>query len=399
MSGAAVTAGGSSGSADEGASLELRLSSGDVPLGFVREDDTVFLVGRDRSARWPVEILRDGVATLSIDGRPARGVVELVVDPAEREATLERFRSKYGPDRYERWFGHPARVLRVRLTASASGLAPSEHYYDWLSAEFDNVAEEYDRHILGNRMNRLLRDRSLAELRQTFASAHTLLEIGCGSGMETLPLLREGHEVLCVDISQRMLDVVRAKAAREGLSERLRTERATAGSIGRLVPEFGTGSFDGAYSTYGALNCEADLRPLPPALHGLLTPDGRFMAGVYNRWCAFELVGYSLTGRFDRAFGRAGHPVRVGSSRFCVDVFAYSPATFLGVFAPWFTREKLMGVPAFLPPSDLVGYAERFSRRFDRLDRWDRAASRQWPFRLFGDHFLMVLRRRDQALA
>jgi SAM-dependent methyltransferase len=376
-------------------SLELLLPQGTVPLGYVREAEVVYLVGRDRSARWPVELLRSGFASLAIGGERVRGSTDLLVDPAERDRVLYRFREKYGPERYERWYGKPARVLRVHLGPIDATRSTKDRYYAWLTAEFDNVADDYDRHILGNRINRLLRDRSLEVLRQTFGSARSLLEIGCGSGMETIPLLRDGHEVLCVDISERMLDVVREKARREGLTGRLRTEHLSASSLGRLLRTIGPGTFEGAYSTYGALNCEADLAPIPPALHGLLAPGGRVVAGVYNRWCAFEVVGYSLTGQFDRAFGRAGRPVRVGSSRFCVDVFAHSPSTFERTFTPWFEREKVVAVPVLLPPSDLVVYAEKFAGGFDRLNRWDQAVSALWPFRLLGDHFLMTLRRID----
>ncbi|HKN06132.1 MAG TPA: class I SAM-dependent methyltransferase [Thermoplasmata archaeon] len=379
----------------EDGSLELVLPSGPVPLGFVREADVVFLVGRERSARWPVEILRTGTAILKISGRPEGGSVELISDPVEKQRVLDLFREKYGSRRYARWYGNPARVLRVRLGAAGAPSGGDAQYHGWLAAEFDNVAEDYDRHILGNRINRLLRDRSLAQLRRTFARSPRLLEIGCGSGMETLPLLGEGHEVFCVDISERMLEVVRQKARRDGVFERLRTKRLAAASIPRLLEELGPGAFDGAYSTYGALNCEAELAPIPPALHGLIRPGGQFVAGVYNRWCAFELVGYSLTGQFGRAFGRSDRPVRVGSSRFCVDIYAHSAPTFARAFAPWFLPERVAAVPVLLPPSDLVGYAERFEHGFNRLDRWDRFLAPRWPFRFLGDHFLMTMRRAE----
>jgi len=385
--------GGRTTAAPEPDTLELIIPGRSIPLGFVRESEVVYLVGRDRGAQWPVELLRTGSASLGISNRRARGSVDLLVDLAEKDRVLDAFRRKYGSRRFERWYGNPARVLRVRLGPEPAALGGEDHYYDWLTAEFDNVADDYDRHILGNRINRLLRDRSLAELRRTFEQAGHLLEIGCGSGMETLPLLREGREIFCVDISERMLDVVREKARREGFGERLRTERLPAALIGQLLRVLGPGAFDGAYSTYGALNCEADLAPIPPALHGLLGPGKRFVAGVYNRWCAFEVIGYSLTGQFRRAFGRAGRPVRVGSSRFCVDVFAHSPSAFERAFDPWFDREHVAAVPVLLPPSDLVGYAEKFGQGFDRLDHLDRALSTRWPFRLLGDHFLMTLRR------
>ena len=371
--------------------LTLAVEGGTVSLGFVQEADDIFLVGRDRSARWPVDILRRGEATVRVGEREVRGSVELITSRSERDGILEQFRAKYGAERYERWYGNPSRVLRLRLARGPTEPPFPDRYTGCLEAEFDNVAADYDHHILDNRINRLLRDRSLSLLRPLFSGRRHLLEIGCGSGMETLPLLREGHELYCVDISERMLEVVRAKAREEGLSERLRTRRLTASEIAELAKEVGTGAFEGAYSTFGALNCEPDLRRVARGLHPLLRPDGRFLAGVYNRWCLFELLGYGVTGRFGRAFGRAANPVRVGASRFCVDVYSYSAATFYSTFRDEFVRVDLRAVPILLPPSDLVQYAERFARRFELLERWDRSWSKRWPFSVLGDHFLMTL--------
>lgn len=379
--------------------LELDLPSGPVPLGFAREGSALYLVGRDRAARWPVQVLRTGSARFRLDGELGSGPVDLVTEPLERARVLDLFREKYGERDFDRWYSAPARVLRVNLRGDHSDPATSDHYHDWLRAEFDNVATDYDRHITGNRVNRLLRDRSLSELRRVFGTAHRLLEIGCGSGMETLPLLEDGHEVVCVDISSRMLEVVREKARRAGVLERLDTVHGAAAALPTFAARWGPSSFDGAYSTYGALNCEEDLRPILPALAGLLRPNAPLVTGIYNRYCLFEIVGYGLTGRWSRATGRTRRPIPVGSSRFCVDVFALSVPEFQRQAGVWFDVERVEGVPVVLPPSDLASYTERFAREFDRLARWDLALGRRWPFRLLGDHFLMTLRRRPEVVS
>ena len=379
--------------------LQARTSYGLVPLGFIQDGATVFLIARDRSARWPIELLRTGRAELVLPTGPSTGSTLLVRDPEEQAAVLERFLEVYGPERFARWYDHPARILRIDLDAPppvAGERLP--RYYDWLEAEFDNVAEGYDRHITGNRMNRLLRDRSLARLRSVFRSDRRLLEVGCGSGMETLPLLREGHEVVAVDISQRMLDVVAEKARKEGLTERFRPVKLRARDLDRLLDVCPPGSIDGAYSTYGALNCEPDLSTIPSALVRLLRPGGRFVAGVYNRWCLFETLGYGLSLQWHRALGRRRNPVPVGTSRFCIDVYAHSPGDFERLFAQDFVVEALEGVPALLPPSDLTRYAEMFSRHFETLARWDEWAGTRTPLARFGDHFLMTFRSRSPQL-
>jgi SAM-dependent methyltransferase len=377
--------------------VRLRTDTGHVPLGFVREGEWLYLVARERSARWPVGVLRDGRAAVELPEGPRLGTPELIVEPAERERVLQAFRAKYGPERYARWYDHPARVLRVRLEGAGVASPPSgpgsDRYYGWLSAEFDNVADDYDHHILDNRMNRWLRDRSLAWLRPRFRDRSRLLEIGCGSGMETLPLLREGHRITCLDISGRMLAVVRAKAEREGLGERLTTRLLRASELQSLLSDVGPAAFDAAYSTYGALNCEPDLAGLPRALHELLAPGSPFVAGVYNRWCLFELAGYSLTLQGRRAVGRRRNPIPVGTSRFCVDVYAHTVGEFRRLFAQGFTVERVEGLPVLLPPSDLTSYAERFSRHFDRLSALDTWVGRRWPWYGLGDHFLMTVVR------
>jgi SAM-dependent methyltransferase len=377
--------------------LEMSTPLGPVSLGFVAEGTTVYLIARERSARWPVTALREGTARIRLSGHPTEGPIRLITEPAEKQRILGLFRSKYGDQRFERWYDRPARILRVELGERVTaGVPANRSYYDWLEAEFDNVADDYDHHITGNRINLLLRNRSLTQLRRTFAGAPSLLEIGCGSGMETLPLLQDGHEMLCVDLSARMLETVRGKARVEGLSEQLRTRQLRASELGNLLGEIGPGAFDGGYSTYGALNCEEHLESIPPALHALLRPRARFIAGVYNRWCLFEVLGYALSAQPTRAFGRTHRPVPVGSSRFCVDIYAHSTSDFRRLFAPYFRPERVEAIPVILPPSDLVGYAEKFSRHFDRLASWDRSVGARWPLRDWGDHFLMTFVRQDQ---
>jgi SAM-dependent methyltransferase len=341
--------------------------------------------------------LRSGVAELRLADRTVHGTATLVTDAAEKALALDRFRAAYGPAQFARWYDRPARVLRVDLATDPGAAGSGEdRYAAWLEAEFDNVADEYDRHITGNRMNRLLRDRSLAHLRVVFAERHRLLELGCGSGMETMTLLREGHEIVAVDISDRMLAVVRAKADREGLGGQLRTVKLRARDLADFARSQ-EGAFDGAYSTYGALNCEPDLRPTAAGFARLLRPGAPLVVGVYNRWCLFEILGYTLSLQGHRALGRRSNPVLVGSSRFCIDVYAYSVPDIDRVFGGWFDRVRLEGVPTVLPPSDLTAYSEKFARHFDRLAALDSVVGRHWPLNRLGDHFLGTYRRRPPS--
>ncbi len=375
--------------------LLLELPRSEVPLAYVREGSTVYLVEQGASL-WAVRALREGAVRLRWRDERRSASVALVVGADDRERVLERFREKYGRDRVEHWF-HPAgRILSAALSRDASPIAvdPSR-YFGWLENEFDSIADDYDRHIFGNRVNRFLRQRSLEVLRASFPRPSRLLEIGCGSGTETLEMLEAGHEVVAVDLSARMLEVLRAKAVRRGLGERLTTRHARASAIGALAHEAGWSPFAGGYSTYGALNCEPDLVPVAEAVFSLLAEHASFVAGVYNRWCWTEIVGYALTGRFRRALARFADPIPVGRSRFCVDTFAYSVPAFRRLWEPFFRIDRVEGVVVVLPPSDLARYLEPFERAVTGWERQDASLGRKGPFRYLGDHFLMVLSRRE----
>lgn len=54
----------------------------------------------------------------------------------------------------------------------------------------------------------------------------SILEIGCGTGKFTLPLLRKGYRILAIDISEKSLDVLARKAREEGLGHRLIVEKS-----------------------------------------------------------------------------------------------------------------------------------------------------------------------------
>lgn len=371
--------------------LELLSGGKWVPLSYVRDGDIIYLVSTEGNAKWPGNVLRRMEATLRLDGIEITGRAELLSVAEEREQVFNMFRRKYGDELFASWFPRPGRVLRITLGSRAA-----TDYFAWLEQEFDAVAEDYDMHITGNSINMLLRNRSLALMGRVFTRPSHLLEIGCGSGMETIPMLSRGHEVLAVDISSRMLDIVRRKAEQQGLLSGLRLMKLRASDIGQLTASYGDGAFDGSYSTYGALNCEPSLEQMPAALHSLIRNEGHFVAGVYNRICMFEMVVYGLRLNLRRVASRMAAPVEEGNSRFCVDVYSYSVPAFTALFRDYFSVRHIEGVPVILPPSDFDRYLSRFRRHFGLLERADAWAGNLPLFRSLGDHFLAVFERKER---
>ncbi|HYM40335.1 MAG TPA: class I SAM-dependent methyltransferase [Thermoplasmata archaeon] len=364
--------------------------SAEVPLRFVRSSgDPEILAAAEGVPRWAHALVTGGKAIWRVDGTTTQGDADGIEDPQELETILGRFAATLGTAEVRRWF--PGRVRGFRLR-STSAIEPS--YPLTVEAYFDRLAPEYDRTVETNPLDRDLRDVSNAILERVFTPGQHVLEIGCGTGWETLPLARRGVHVLATDVSSEMLERLRRKVAAEGLGSLVEVRKLGAREVPSLLDAYPDASFDGGFSDFGALNCEEDLADLPQALHRLLRPGGRLVLGIWNRFCVSEAFLALVTLRPHRAVARLETPVPVGRSRYGVPVYARGTAEFLERFRPFFDVERITGLPVFVPPYDFArGLAAR-GQLLPVLRGLDGAFASHFPFNRFGDHFLVELRRR-----
>lgn len=368
-------------------SLELETDVGVVPLRFAAESTRLYLLASEPGALWPAWVLRNGRAEVRIAGERAGGTAVLVTDPETRDRILARFRVDAET---RRWFRDPGPLVVVDLGGTASTVDP---YGRWIEEEFDGAAPHYAERLAGNPVERRFRARSLELLRATFPHPGVLLEVGCGTGTETLPMLRAGHRILAVDISDRMLGELRENARREGVEAALTTRRLRAKGLDTVGRELGPASLDGAFSTFGALNLEPDLAPVARGLRELLRPGGRFVAGVFGRVAVLESLASLGQGNPRRRFARRHRPAPVGSHRFPIDVYFRSPHEIQRSFADGFKLLHVEGLGIVMPPPNFAVRLERLGVRWDPLDRWDRRVG-MWPvISGWGDQFLAVFER------
>jgi len=268
---------------------------------------------------------------------------------------------------------------------------------------FDAVASHYDAVYgpQGNAMMTWMRGESLALLKATFPHDSHLLEIGCGTGEEAVALARSGRRVLATDVSPKMAALAQAKARAAGLGDQVTALATPAADIDALQPVI---PFDGAYASFGALNCEPHLERLGSALARLVRPGGAFVCSVMGRYCPFEMAWFLLHGRPRVAFRRlprGWQPAPVAGPQ-SVDV---SVATrYLTVqdlrqaFSPTFAVQRTLSLPLLLPPPYLDAVYRRHQGLFSVLERLERRLRQRWPWRLWGDHVAVVLGRRTSPI-
>ena len=374
--------------------LDVKAGSYSVRLAYTVLQDDIYLVSTDFSARWPSALMRSGQCNVRIGQEMERVCYpSLVVDDALKKEILNSLMNKYGMEKYGRWFSSPSRFIRLGMKARNGASGDKEKYFSWLEDEFDSIADQYDTHIFGNRINVYLRDRSLKLLNSTFPKKSHILEIGSGSGAETVEMLKGGHEVVAVDISQKMLDTLSKKAGAVGLSERLTTIKLRASELQTLTVQY-RGSFDGIYSTYGAINCEPDISMLPEQMYNLTTNEGKVVMGIYNKLCVSDPMLHAVGLKLNRVFERMRAPVPEGRSRFCIDVYPYSSQYISRLFGDYFRTVRVEGVPVILPPSNYSSKMFPPGKNHSFLISVDSLLSTYFPFKFIGDHFLISMKRK-----
>lgn len=367
--------------------VELRSAQGTVPLRLLHGPSGAYLLSGSPSGLWSSEVARSGEAVLRVGGPPRRYGAVPVRDEGERGSVLREARRQYGAAQFDRWFPRPG--LLFRLGRPTSHTTP---YPEWLASEFDRLAPSYAAQLSANPVEGYLRDRAIAHLLQEMRGHSRLLEVGGGVGLETIPLLQEGHEVTVVDVAPGMLEQLRAHARREGVAERLST---TVGLLGALEDREDLGVFDGAWSTFGALNCEADLRAVGRGLAARLHPGAPLILTTFNRWALLESAGLLLKFRWAPAFARLHRTLPVGSSRFSIDCFPYSTREVRRALAREFELRSEVGLLVLLPPPNWPLARRLGGAGLERLARWDAWVGAHWPGQALGDHELLSFTRRS----
>src|SRR3989442_12933739 len=135
-----------------------------------------------------------------------------------------------------------------------------------------------------------------------------------------------------------MLAELDRKARATSLANLIVPRKGTISELSTVLSEFGPGSFDGAFSHFGAINCEPNLAGLPATLHWLIKPDGRISLGILNRTSLAEMLLFTASLRPKRAFARF-RSGPVGLSQFGVLVTLYGAEEVGRLFSPFFAGE------------------------------------------------------------
>ena len=366
-----------------------------VLLRFVTIEGRIVVFPENKSAQdWVLNLKSDPKVRVHNEGRVIQGTASLRHVKGLGDPLLSVLSRKYGDEVVRTTYWGQQSYVEIRRVGEASTEDYCELVYADLEAAFDGVAEDYDRHIFGNPMNVWLRDMSLKVMNDVFHSGEIVLEVGCGTGAETLSLAKRGVNVVACDISSKMLGVLRSKSKKLGLADRITLLHCRPYELKEKVNELGIESVDGAYSTYGAINTDPRLDDFLSNLHALLKSNAHLLLGVWNKYCLYEILGYAFRGKFSMSVARLTNPVPLGKSRFCVTTTSYSVGSLNKAVARYFRLKRVHGVCVLLPPSNLTKYLPG-EPGLGWLKKVDMAFGGAFPLNRLGDHFLAVYSKID----
>jgi SAM-dependent methyltransferase len=260
---------------------------------------------------------------------------------------------------------------------------------------FEALAPRYDELFSpqANPLVGLMRARVHAVLARHFSPGTRLLELGCGTGEDTLALAERGHTLVAADPAPAMLARAQAKLAPAGLVGAVQFVNAGAGALADRWSGLGL-RVDGAFSNFAPLNCELSLDPLRRLLEQALLPGGRFVGVVLPRLCPLEVALFLARGQPRTALRRfRRHPeADVEGVRFPMRY--YGARDFDAGLGPAFRRIQTRSLGLALPPLWFGRRRARAPRLMAALAALeDRLAGLPGLSRL-GDHIVLVYERR-----
>ena len=257
---------------------------------------------------------------------------------------------------------------------------------------FDRLAGDYDA-LTSGEIFHLLRQRTHRAFSRHFGRDARVLEIGCGTGLDTAYLASRCRHVVACDPSEEMVTRALRRLAHHGLEARATVMPCGVQDVQSFLDALTPHEpFDGIVSNFGALNCVCHLAPLGAVARRHLRPAGTMLLGVMSRVCAMEALYFTATRRprlATRRLGTGAIPVSVAGID--VPTFYHRISELRATLGSVVRLRAIEGIGVVVPPPYLEARWQELPRSVRgvviAIDNW----LAPWPpFNRVGDHVLLT---------
>lgn len=242
-------------------------------------------------------------------------------------------------------------------------------------APFDKIASQYDMLWSDTPVGTAQRSAVWTRIDRLFHEGDSVLDLGCGTGVDAVHFKSRGVSVYGIDSSPRMVEIARSRGI-----------HADCWPIERL--QYFDMRLDGVVSNFGALNCVASLTSIAVALGRSVRQGGHLALCCINAVCPWEIGFYLLHCNPGSAFRRLP---RHAKSSIGAPVFYHSSAAIVSAFRNDFELLKISGIGLFVPPSYVTSLTDR---QIQRLAAFDARLADKPVLHSLADHCLYIFKRR-----
>ena len=258
-----------------------------------------------------------------------------------------------------------------------------------VASAFDRIAESFD-DTLENEITFRLRKQVYDVLENLAASGATVLDINCGTGIDLLYLAENGYQVYGTDISPKMVALAEAKLNQHGHGGR----HIQVCSFDSVSPSV-TPPCDLVFSNFGGLNCTPDLERVAQSIASVTKAGGYFVAVLMPPFSLWESISLAARRRWKEIFRRFRASVpATGFGETSFPVHYHSVRTTVRSFSDFFEKKQIIGLSILSPTPQSSGFERKHPVLTRALVKVDRMVGHFPLLRAWGDHYVLVLRRK-----
>ncbi len=227
-----------------------------------------------------------------------------------------------------------------------------------------------------------------------------MLELNAGTGLDAVFFAEHGLQVHATDNATGMIEQINQKinslelnsplSFGEGLGVRTKL-KATKCSFENLEILSGN-KYDIIFSNFGGLNCTDKLGDVIKQFAPILNPNAHVVLVIMPPVCPWEML-FALKLNFKlafRRFNKNGAESNVEGVQF--KSWYYSPKQVVKFFGNNYEVVSIQSLGLFYPPPYLEYFPKKFPRLFSVLTKMDEIFGNKFPFKNWGDHFVLTMR-------